>query len=193
MVAKKKIILQKKFTYICRNNLICCQECQFTMMYSFFSVVDPDPYWSGSPGPVSVLGLRIRIQEQGNWLKLIWFIPFHKGFCSYVCCFMTYQLHKVSFSCKYFVTAKSDQDPTRMYPHGFSPGLIRNEVKTWIAFQCGSTALDFCSANWENNLARVGNILERTPHTGRQTYSPSSTLSAITSKREVNTSTLNLW
>jgi hypothetical protein len=31
------------------------------------SVVDPDPLWLGSHGSESLLGMWVRIQEQGNW------------------------------------------------------------------------------------------------------------------------------
>ncbi len=90
------------------------------------SVSDPDPHWSGSPGSGSVLGIliRIRIQEQGNWLKLTTnlFYSLSKWIlyqCGYLC-FMTYYGTYIKyifhFKIQFFVMAKSDQ-VQNAYPH----------------------------------------------------------------------------
>ncbi len=50
-----------------------------------YTVVDPDPHSFGCPG--SILGIRIRIQELGNWsqiTKIPGFSAFQKGHCTFV-------------------------------------------------------------------------------------------------------------
>ncbi len=76
----------------------------------------------GSPGSGSVLEMRIRIQEQGNWKKTKnWFPAFQNGFWTYVgtVCFMRcylYIKHIFNVKIQLFVMAKCDQDPD---PHWF--------------------------------------------------------------------------
>ncbi len=38
--------------------------------HAVFSDKYPDPHWLDSPGSGSVMGMRLWIQEQDNWLKL---------------------------------------------------------------------------------------------------------------------------
>ncbi len=69
-----------------RNNLNLSLKC---------TVVDSDPHWFGCPGSGSVLGMRIRIQDNGAWKltntdKKPSFLPFRKAFVTSQECFLTY-------------------------------------------------------------------------------------------------------
>ncbi len=84
-------------------------------------VVDPDPYGSSlfdcpGFGFVSILGMRIRIQEHENWPKLIskpGFLPFKTAFIPSKVCFLTYYfLLSIFFVInQLFVILESDKVP----------------------------------------------------------------------------------
>jgi hypothetical protein len=57
--------------------------------------------------------------------------------------FMTYQLHKVSFSCKYFVTAKSDKDPDTHGSTWVWPWIRRGKKLDWVPMWIHSTGFLF--------------------------------------------------
>jgi hypothetical protein len=88
------------------------------------SVVNPDPHWFGCPRwsvSGSLLGLRIRIHENGNGPNLTnksGFLPFKKTFVPSFACFLTYYLLKVYFSTKYS-TFCNCRTRIRMDPHWF--------------------------------------------------------------------------
>ncbi len=67
---------------------VCGTRCMHSSNPSLFTpykkcnVADTDPYWYGCSGSGSVLGMLIRIQEHGNWLKeknKPGFLPFKKA------------------------------------------------------------------------------------------------------------------
>ncbi len=174
MVAKKQIFKNKIHIYLKKYPYHCVSGSAGIDL----ALLDPYPYWDCGSGS------RSKEIDQINLISIL------SQRLLFLRMYVLWPINYIKYLFHVNILWRQSLTKIRIRMHGSAWVLtwirICNEVESWIVFQCGSTALDFCSANWENNLARVGNILERMPHTGRQTYSPSSTLSAITSKREVN-------
>jgi hypothetical protein len=122
---KSRYLQQKNHIYLKKCPSHCCVSGSALILL----FLDPYPNWDCGSGS------RSKEIDQNK----LDFYPFTKAFVPMQVCFTDLSLHQLSFSCKYFVTAKSGQDPDTHGSAWVWPWIRRGKKLDWVPMRIYNT------------------------------------------------------